>query len=130
MKWPFVSRLAFEREQLRADSEHENAQCLRRDIANLVTLHQQELAAERARFDALLAKYHERTESPLAIAAKVVPSDPLGPKARAALNAIGKGLSRDVREAMEARAVDMARNGVEDGHVADAVRRGEPLRIA
>lgn len=134
MKSPFVSRSLFEMAVARADAEHENAQALRRDLANQTERWIELLGKEDAKYSDLLDKYHTLRQAGFGhveTLPMVASPDLFGPKTRTMLDAMSKGQPRDVRVAMEKRAAEMVAMGGTDDVVSEAVRRGERgVRIA
>lgn len=129
IRWPWVSRALVDH----AIATERNTAAALKEQADRWHL---DLIAERARFDDLLAKYHQLRSSGQAIPDPAVtqqstsPLAALGPLTTAALREASVGLPILNRRAMDAKVLAMHASGtMSDAQIADAVRRGEATRI-
>lgn len=141
MRWPWVSRDSYDGAKRLAESERENARHLRNEIVELTATYKRSLDTYRemlteARADRLdiTEKYHVLRTSgyapidPMNFPAIETPLSKLGDKTKAALASMARGMARINRSAMEAAALAMYAQGIEDEAIAHAVRNGESLR--
>jgi hypothetical protein len=113
----------------------DNAGVLAEQVASILAerdaRHAEELREERTRYHELV---HEllslvKQQQPVAHVPQPSAMDALGPLTHAALAEMGRGQARDIRVAMQQKALALHAAQETDENIASAILRGEPVRL-